>query len=269
MSKSDKKRQEQPEAQPDTAAVLARARAREQEAERIKADLEARQRDLTAKLPELQQLTGSVIFDAAAGGDDPQATIDNLARVKAVLDALPHAVQVAEGRRLAAMEARYRAAADDCRQQADDKDAEAAAHEVRTNELLAALAEHEGAAYQPSRIHTMSMVNAGAVIAAKDIPAKPRSMELREEAATLRRQAAGHDEQSGQVYRNAERIRAREAYNTSQAPARAEKAARLERHQRQERETRQAPNRQSEAREALAKEHADERAKRLAAVGGE
>lgn len=123
------------------------------EVERIFAaehELSRRRDTLTAALPELRADAGAAALATALDGAEPPA-VDAVTTLTAQIDATDYALTAARTRRLEAVRALWQAGARQLREQAATLRREADERQKRTDELLAALAEHEGVSYAPAQ----------------------------------------------------------------------------------------------------------------------
>ncbi len=154
---------------------------------------------LSKQLPRLQQdlveaeaAAGDSLLDAALDGKGgaAKAATSRVAQLRAEIDATQKAIASARQRRIAAIPRVWEAQARPLREQATALREQAAQHEIRTNELLQELQEHEGCSYVPEPPPRPSL-EGGLVGGAPQIVyiTVPKTEMLRREAAGLEYQA--------------------------------------------------------------------------------
>lgn len=156
-----------------------------------------------AQVAEAERSAGAAALD----GSDAGRVAGRIAGLRAELDVADHAIAEARARRETAVRAVWAAEAGLLRTRAATLRAEAAEREVRTRQLLDALAEHEGVEYAPVRPIAPPVMRGadgapvGGVLTVF-VP-MPRTALLREEADGLERAAAARSAQqvarAGQV----------------------------------------------------------------------
>lgn len=154
------------------------------------AELQLSQRamDLTAELETAEAAAGEATLQAALGTKGDGKAVSRVAAIRAEIDATEHAIVAARTRRAAAIPSVFRAEAAVVREQAAPLQAEIDERQARTDELLAALYEHEGVVFVPDRPDSelvRTQVRNGATVTF----AVPKTDGLRAEVATIEHQA--------------------------------------------------------------------------------
>jgi hypothetical protein len=134
---------------------------------------------------------GAVVLAAELSrGGDPKAALAEVTRRTVRLAAVEAAIAAANAERPRAEVALWRAQAAEMRAQAAQLDADADVRQVRTDALLADLAEHEGCPYAPKWVPGQRLFQTLEELGpAPLMQHRPRTLAMRREAEVLRAQA--------------------------------------------------------------------------------